>query len=157
MTDRTTITPITTITMFAPIFPGGVDLYALISRDTTLRRTAATDGGEYSAPCPLCRRGTDHFKYWRGAPGRGERWACLGPKAGRSGCDKGGDAIQYLRERDHLTYRQACDQRGIDRTAGVPRTAGVRACSFSPRYCPRRRHRLRQRQRRPSVLRPRPP
>ena len=43
-----------------------------------------------------------------------ERWACLGPKAGRRGCDKGGDAIQYLRERDHLTYPEACARLGID-------------------------------------------
>ncbi len=118
MTDITTIT---TITTFAPTAPGGVDLYALISRDTPLRRTAATNGGEYSGPCPLCRRGTDHFKYWRGAHGRGERWACLGPKAGRSGCDKGGDAIQYLRDRDHLTYPEARARLGLTPPGGVNR------------------------------------
>jgi hypothetical protein len=88
-------------------------LLSLLTRDTTLRRTSAHGGGEYSGPCPLCRRGTDHFKYWQGT----DRWACLGPKAGRSGCDKGGDAIQYLRERDRLTYREACDRLGISAPA----------------------------------------
>ena len=120
MTDITGITAITSITSCA------TDLFTLISRDTPLRRTAATNGGEYSAPCPLCRRGHDHFKYWRGTAPGAERWACLGPKAGRSGCDKGGDAIQYLRDRDHLTYPQALARLGIAPTA--PRSAGVLAC-----------------------------
>lgn len=93
-------------------------LFTLIARDVELKRTASTHGGEYSSPCPLdCYQGRlsgrDHFKYWRSHHGQ-ERWACLGPKAGRSGCDKGGDAIQYLRERDHLTYPEACAHLGMD-------------------------------------------
>ena len=120
MTDITTITTITSITSCA------ADLFTLISRDTPLRRTAATNGGEYSAPCPLCRRGTDHFKYWRGTTPGGERWACLGPKAGRSGCDKGGDAIQYLRDRDHLTYPEACARLGIAPAQASGAQASVR-------------------------------
>jgi len=86
------------------------DLLALIGRDAQLRRTCARNGGEYSGPCPLCRRGTDRFKVW---PQVG-RWACLGPKAGRSGCDRGGDAIQYLIERDRVTYAAACAALGIE-------------------------------------------
>ena len=57
------------------------DLLALIGRDTTLRRTCAKHGGEYSSACPLCCCGTDRFKVW---PAIG-RWACLGPEAGRAG------------------------------------------------------------------------
>ncbi len=92
-------------------------LFTLIARDVQLKRTSSTHGGEYSSPCPIdCYQGLlsgcDHFKYWRSLNGQ-ERWACLGPKAGRSGCDKGGDAIQYLREHDHLTYPQACAHLGI--------------------------------------------
>ena len=102
-------------------------LFTLISRDTPLKRTGATHGGEYSAPCPLdcyqgrlsgrgllkgqgLLKGHDHFKFWENAGGGEGRWACLGPKAGRSGCDKGGDAIQYLRERDGIGYREACER-----------------------------------------------
>ena len=78
---------------------------------------ARTGGGEYSGPCPICRQGkgrpcgTDRFKVWPQA----QRWACLGAKYGRSGCDRSGDAIQYLRERDGLSFRAACDRLGIRR------------------------------------------
>lgn len=67
------------------------DLLTLIGADTPLRRTASTGGGEYSGPCPLCCRGRDRFKVW---PAEG-RWGCLGPRAGRSGCDVYGDADDY--------------------------------------------------------------
>lgn len=105
-----------------------MNILALIIRDTPLKRTSAFAGGEYSGPCPLCRCGTDRFKVW---PERG-RWACLGPKAGRSGCDRGGDAIQYLRDRDGLTYRQACEQLGINAN-GYPQPA---AASDQRSKCP---------------------
>jgi len=85
-----------------------MDLLALISKDTPLRRTSAKHGGEYSGPCPLCRLGTDRFKVW---PSLG-RWACLGRSAGRAGCDRSGDAIQYLREREGLSYGAACARLG---------------------------------------------
>lgn len=86
------------------------DLLPLIGRDTQLRRTCSRHGGEYAGPCPLCRRGTDRFKVW---PQIG-RWACLGPEAGRAGCDLAGDAIQYLRRRDGLSYAGACAALGIE-------------------------------------------
>lgn len=85
-----------------------MNLLDLIRHDTPLRRTCAAHGGEYSGPCPLCRRGTDRFKVW---PVLG-RWACLGVKAGRAGCDRSGDAIDYLRIRDGLSYEDACTALG---------------------------------------------
>jgi DNA primase len=86
-----------------------VNLLALIGRDTKLTRTCSKHGGEYAGPCPLCRRGTDRFKVWPQI----ERWACLGPEAGRAGCDLSGDAVQYLRQRDGLSYAEACAALGI--------------------------------------------
>jgi DNA primase len=86
-----------------------MNLLTLISHDTTLRRTSAKHGGEYSGPCPFCRLGADRFKVW---PAVG-RWACLGREAGRSGCDISGDAIQYLRQKDDLTYAEACERLGL--------------------------------------------
>ncbi|MBK8799368.1 MAG: hypothetical protein IPM07_25070 [Anaerolineales bacterium] len=56
-----------------------MNLLDLISKDTPLRRTSAKHGGEYSGPCPLCRRGSDRFKVW---PRLG-RWACLGGASAR--------------------------------------------------------------------------
>ena len=105
----------------------GPDLLTLIGRDGPLKRKGSTHGGEYVSPCTICRRGKgrpngrDHFIAWPNAangPGKPPgRWACLGPKAGRSGCDLSGDAIQYLRERDGLSYGEACPRLGV--TPGV--------------------------------------
>jgi DNA primase len=85
-----------------------MNLLDLISRDVPLRRTSSKHGGEYSGPCPLCRRGTDRFKVWPVL----QRWACLGFKAGRAGCDRSGDAIDYLRQRNGLSYADAQAQLG---------------------------------------------
>jgi hypothetical protein len=85
-----------------------MNLLDLISRDVPLRRTSSKHGGEFSGPCPLCRRGKDRFKVWPVL----RRWACLGFKAGRAGCDRSGDAIDYLRQRDGMSYADACAQLG---------------------------------------------
>ena len=89
-------------------------LFTLIGRDTTLTRTSAKHGGEYSGPCPLCRQGTDRFKVW---PEVG-RWACLGAAHGRAGCGRSGDAIQYIRERDGVSYREACGRLDVEPASG---------------------------------------
>jgi DNA primase len=85
-----------------------MNLLDLISRDVPLRRTSSKHGGEFSGPCPLCRRGKDRFKVWPVL----RRWACLGFKAGRAGCDRSGDAVDYLRQRDGMSYADACAQLG---------------------------------------------
>lgn len=108
-----------------------INLLALIGRDTQLKRTCSKHGGEYSGPCPLCRCGVDRFKVWP----QMERWACLGPNAGRSGCDRGGDAIQYLRERDGLTYREACERLNINLTAKHNSIFLSANSAQSPRLC----------------------
>ena len=92
-----------------------IDLPALIGRDTQLKRVASTHGGELAGPCPLCHlggartTGADRFVVWD----KLGRWACLGPRAGRNGCDLHGDAIDYLRHRDGIGYREACARLGI--------------------------------------------
>jgi DNA primase len=78
-------------------------LLDLLSHDTTLRRVASTRGGEYAGPCPWCD-GRDRFRVW--------------PYADRPGywCrrrNRTGDAIQYLRDRHGLTYREACARLGL--------------------------------------------
>mgnify|MGYP002347571419 CR=1 FL=1 len=78
-----------------------------------MKRVGAKDGGEYHGPCPLCG-GTDRFHVW---PGQGEHgtWWCRG-------CNKGGDAIQYLREVDGMGYKQACARLGVDAKEQDPYT-----------------------------------
>ena len=79
------------------------DLFALIGADIELRRTAGTDGGEWHGPCPFERAGDDRFAVWLGAP-RPHFWC-------RS-CGRRGDAIDYLRERDGLSFEAACRHLG---------------------------------------------
>ena len=80
-----------------------IDIKRLIERDTALRYVAHTNGGEYAGPCPFCGTGDDRFRVWPDHPdGRGRYWCRV--------CDRSGDAIDYLRERDRLTYSQAVEE-----------------------------------------------
>lgn len=87
-------------------------LLNLIGADVPLRKVANTYGGEYAGPCPFCG-GTDRFRVW---PNEGEsgRYKCMGHQEGRAGCGRSGDAIQYLRDHDGLSYREACARLGLE-------------------------------------------
>lgn len=61
-----------------------------------LTKAASTQGGEYAGACPFCG-GHDRFRVWPQA----DRYWCRG-------CDKTGDAIQYLRDFRGLSYQEAC-------------------------------------------------
>ena len=89
----------------------------LIGEDTRLRRVAATGGGEWAGPCPFCG-GRDRFRVW---PERGRYWCRR--------CEISGDAINYLRNRDGLGYRDACRRLGRDPTRRRPQ----RPASPAPR------------------------
>jgi len=73
-----------------------MDILTLIGRDSRLKRVAATNGGEYAGPCPFCG-GRDRFRVW---PEQGRYWC--------RGCKKTGDAIQYLRDKENLSFAEAC-------------------------------------------------
>lgn len=75
----------------------------LISRDVPLKKIAATHGGEWAGACPFCRAGVDRLRVWPNSK-RGGGWWCRM-------CERGGDAIQYLREQG-LSYQEACAQLG---------------------------------------------
>ena len=77
----------------------------LAGRALDPRHVSGTHGGEYHSPCPLCG-GRDRFHVW---PGQGEAgtWWCRG-------CDKGGDAIQYLMDFCGKTFREAAVAIGRD-------------------------------------------
>jgi hypothetical protein len=75
------------------------DLLALIGHDTELVRIAGTLGGEWAGPCPFCG-GTDRLHVNPARPGGG-RWYC------RQCTPRGGDAIDYVRRRDHLCFGDA--------------------------------------------------
>jgi DNA primase len=83
-----------------------IDLLGLIGRDTALRRVAGTNGGEYAGPCPFCG-GRDRLRVQPSAGGKG-RWFCRqctgDPQAGGHWLD----AIDYVRQRAGVGYREAC-------------------------------------------------
>jgi len=74
------------------------DLLTVISADTTLRRVASTNGGEWCGSCPFCG-GTDRFRVWPDHP-KGSRWWCRQ-------CSRSGDAIAYQVERGDITPQEA--------------------------------------------------
>lgn len=78
-------------------------LLELIERDTDLRRVAGTKGGEYAGPCPWCG-GEDRFRVWPDADRPGY-WC--------RGCGRHGDAIQYLRDHEGMSFNQACEYLGV--------------------------------------------
>ena len=63
------------------------------------KRVATTSGGEYAGPCPFCG-GDDRFRVWPDHPDGKGKWWCRQ-------CDKSGDAIDLVRQRDSLTYTEA--------------------------------------------------
>jgi hypothetical protein len=77
-------------------------LLELLSRYTDLRKVANTDGGEYHGACPWCG-GQDRFAVWP----HGDR-----PHYWCRRCDKRGDAVQFLRDYERLSFAEACDRLG---------------------------------------------
>lgn len=97
------------------------DLLALISRDTQLKHTASTDGGQWSGPCPWCG-GRDRFCVWPNAE-HPHYWCRQ--------CGRKGDAIQYLRDKDGLSFAEAKERLGMA-TDQLPR----RSAPVQPRQDP---------------------
>lgn len=92
------------------------------------KKASGSKGGEYASACPGCG-GTDRFRTWpEQFEGQGGYWCRQ--------CGKKGDAIQFLRDFDGLSFRQACERLGRqlpdsnDLKAGAPRKA-------APEWTPR--------------------
>lgn len=82
----------------------------LLTRDTELRAIGMNHkrhSVEYAGPCPFCG-GTDRFRVWPEAE-HPHYWCRQ--------CKANGDAIQYLRTHDKMSFYQACRLLGI--TPGV--------------------------------------
>jgi hypothetical protein len=83
----------------------------------TYKRVSGNNGGEYNGPCPSCggeirtaKQISDgdlypnRFHIWPSQGDHGTFWC--------RGCNKGGDAIEYLREMEGLSFKAACEQIG---------------------------------------------
>jgi len=102
-------------------------LFDLIQADgITMKKAAGTHGGEYAGSCPFCG-GNDRFRVW--PEDRGGRYWCRG-------CGKSGDAIQYLRDTQGLSYHEACEKLGIKGKKGR-RRATRKGKSALPAFSPR--------------------
>lgn len=78
------------------------DLLALAGHDTSLKKVANTEGGEYAGPCPFCG-GDDRFRVQAEA----RRWLCRQCTGG-----KWQDVIAYVMRRDNCDFKQACQVLG---------------------------------------------
>ncbi len=87
-----------------------MNLFDLITGDgLTLKKVATTHGGEYAGPCPWCG-GNDRFRVWPGS--KDGRYWCRG-------CEKRGDVVQYVRDTRNLSYFEALDFLGIEKTKSI--------------------------------------
>jgi len=69
-----------------------------------LRKVSSSKGGEYQGPCPGCG-GEDRFHVWpEQNRGEGSYWCRQ--------CGRGGDCIQFLRDFEGLSFREACNRLG---------------------------------------------
>lgn len=94
-------------------FNAAQDLLDLFIGHCELRRTGATNGGEFHGPCPKCG-GTDRFMVW---PAKGRAWCRRCGTQGDTlrwamileGRDAGtrGDTACFLRERGYLAAKRA--------------------------------------------------
>jgi DNA primase len=81
-------------------------LLSVVSLDTTLKKVASTQGGEWAGPCPFCG-GEDRFRYqeaaaWGKKP-TGERWMC------RRCSPKWGDVIGYVQKLNNVDFQSALE------------------------------------------------
>src|SRR6266700_3389838 len=95
------------------------DLRSLIESRALTRLTYSkvrTDGGVYTGPCPFpgCSSKNDAFHCWPNSM-RPRYWCRV--------CGHKGDAIQFLRDYEHMTYGQALENLGLqEKTYPLPPT-----------------------------------
>lgn len=77
----------------------------LAQKRVELKKASGTHGGEWQGPCPACG-GTDRFHVWPAQNnGRGGYWC--------RGCELTGDNIQFLRDFEGLSFRDACTRLNV--------------------------------------------
>jgi len=80
-----------------------MDLLSALESKYKVIKVGDKDGGEYACPCPYCQDGTDRFHFW---PIKNRFWCRQ--------CRKTGDLIQYLRDCEHMTFKDAAAAAGKD-------------------------------------------
>ncbi|MEZ4667832.1 MAG: toprim domain-containing protein [Anaerolineae bacterium] len=81
-----------------------INLLVIIERDTHLKKVSSTHRGEYAGPCPFCG-GEDRFRVWPND---------TTPRFWCRQCKRSGDAIQYIRLRDGIGFKDALQILDLD-------------------------------------------
>ena len=83
-----------------------MDLLSAMQSRGKVEKIGDKDGGEYASACPYCQDGKDRFHLW---PLKNRFWCRQ--------CGKTGDLIQFLRDIDNLSFREAAEAAGKDLTS----------------------------------------
>src|SRR2546421_12787629 len=83
-----------------------IDLLALAETDTTFRRTATTEGGNYAGKCPVCGDKDDFYVLPEHTGNDGKQ---RGQCACRECHPQRMDAIGYLQWARKISYREAVE------------------------------------------------
>lgn len=89
---------------FVKVWLFNMNVLDLAQQKVKLKKVSSTGGGEWQGPCPECG-GTDRFHVWPEKNGQGAYWC--------RGCGKNGDAIQFLRDFDGKSFKEACEYLNI--------------------------------------------
>ncbi len=81
------------------------DIARFVSPYGRYTRMAKTRGGEYAGPCPFCG-GKDRFRIWPNRDPYAVVYWCRQ-------CGNHGDVIQFLREKEGLSFGEACEKAGL--------------------------------------------
>jgi len=86
-----------------------IDIVDLITRNGFTLKKVSSANKEYAGPCPFCG-GRDRFRVWPKEGSTGGRYWCRG-------CRRTGDTIQFLRELKGLSFKEACEYLGVEKTS----------------------------------------
>ena len=86
-----------------------MNIVDLITGNGFFLKRVSTASGEYAGPCPFCG-GRDRFRVWPKEGSAGGRYWCRG-------CRRSGDTIQFLRELKGLSFKEACEYLGVEKTS----------------------------------------
>ncbi|MBI5668027.1 MAG: toprim domain-containing protein [Chloroflexi bacterium] len=90
-----------------------------------LKRAAATNGGEYAGTCPFCG-GHDRFRVWPMPTVGSPRFWCRQ-------CNRTGDVIQFIMERDGVEFKTALERLGLGASPSYSVTYQRPRSASSPR------------------------
>jgi len=107
-----------------------IDIVDLITRNGFSLKTVSSSSKEYAGPCPFCG-GRDRFRVWPREGSTGGRYWCRG-------CRRTGDTILFLRELKGLSFKEACEYLGVEKTRyRIPLPSSIKPIIKSDAWTPK--------------------